>query len=62
MQRQYNWTMEQLSAGKTVLAYDRRAVGKPVAHLKSGDRVAMKGDVIFVDGKHASGWTFAVKP
>lgn len=62
MQRQYNWIMEQLSQGKTVLAYDRKAVGKPVAHLKSGDRVTMQGDVLFVGGKPANGWTFAVKP
>lgn len=62
MQAQYNWIKDQISQGKTVLAYDRRIAGGKVTRLKSMDRVTIWDGVVWVQGIKASGWTFAVKP
>lgn len=62
MQAQYDWIKEQLAQGKTVLAYDRRAVGCKVKRLKSMDRVTLYSGDVWVHGLNARGWTFAIKP
>lgn len=62
MQAQYNWIIDQLGQGKTVLAYNRKVTGKPVSHLRDISRVSLACGIVYVDGAPAKGWTFAVKP
>lgn len=62
MQAQYNWIKDQISQGKTVLAYDRQIAGGKVYRIKSMDRVTMFSGDVWVHGINARGWTFAVKP
>lgn len=62
MQAQYNWIKEQISQGKTVLAYDRRVPKARVYRLKSMDRVTFWSGDVWVHGLNSRGWTFALKP
>lgn len=62
MEKQYTWIMEQIAAGKVVLAYDRRAVKCKVYRLTSIGRVTIYNGDVYIHGINARGWTFAVKP
>lgn len=64
MQTQYNWIVDQIAQGKTVLAYDRSAPRGKVYRLnaKSDRMFWFDGNDVWVDGRNARGWTFALKP
>lgn len=56
---QYNFIIDQIGRGKTILAYLNG--GKP-KHIKSTARVALCDNVLFIDGQAAHGWTICVRP
>ena len=65
MQRQYNFAATATSEGKTVLFYNRAVAGDTVRHINAKSfarRVKLIGDVLYVDGRAAKGWTICVKP
>ena len=56
---QYNFILDQIARGNTVLAYHQ---GGKAKHLKSGARVALSDNVLYIDGIAAHGWTICVRP
>lgn len=61
MTKQYNWTLDQINQGRTVLVY-RGVTARSAKHIKTADRVALVGGVMMVDGVSCDGMTMAVKP
>ena len=65
MQRTYNIIREMVSDGYVVLAYDRRIPKGRTRYLTRANfdrRVALHGDIMYVDGNASKGWTFARRP
>lgn len=64
MTRLHTFIANAIDAGQTVLVYNTRAVGHnaKVKHVKSMDRVALVGDVVYVDGVSVKGKTVCLKP
>ena len=59
MQPQFDFIRSELTAGHTVLAYNRSAIMKPI-RLRAND-CAMIGGVLHIKGLPAKGWTIARK-
>lgn len=60
MQRQFNWAVSQVTAGRTVLVYEG-VCARSAKHVKAVDRLTMRGDDMYVDGICARGMTIALK-
>ena len=50
-----------IAQGRTVLVY-RGVTARSAKHVTTADRLAMVGDVLYVDGVSTKGMTIAVKP
>lgn len=61
MNRQYDFAINAISQGRTVLVYHWPERGR-VAHVKRADRLSMRDGVLFVDGKSAKGKTVCLRP
>lgn len=64
MQKIYTFAAEQSAQGRTILARDGKRV-MPTKTIKPSDfarRVTFDGDMMYVDGQPAKGWTVCVKP
>lgn len=65
MEPQYNFIRDSVAQGKTILAYDRKAVPIRACHINARNftkRVKLVERALVVDGIIALGWTLAVKP
>lgn len=62
MTRIHAWTRSQIAQGRTVLVYNRGIFANTAKHVKTADRVELRGDVMYVDGASVKGWTVAIKP
>lgn len=61
MHRIHTTCTNAIAQGRTVLVY-RGVTAKSTKHVTKSDRLAMVGDVLYVDGVSAKGMTIAVKP
>lgn len=61
MHNQYTFAINAINAGRTVLVYNWPSQGK-VAHVAKTERLALRGGVMYVDGKSAKGKTICLKP
>lgn len=62
MHRIYQFILDSVNQGHTILAYDRSVANPHVYHIKDASRVTLCGDVLHVDGVPAKGWTVCRKP
>ena len=61
MERQYQFALDQIAQGRTVLVYHWPERGS-VAHVKRADRLSLRDGVMYCDVKSAKGMTVVVKP
>ena len=61
MTRQYQFCLDSIASGRTVLVYNGVTASK-AKHVKTADRVAMVGQTLFIDGQSAKGLTICLKP
>lgn len=61
MTRQYQFCLDAIASGRTVLVYKGVTASK-ARHLRSVDRVALIDGVMYVDGQSAKGLTICLKP
>ena len=61
MERQYKFALEQIAQGRTVLIYNG-VTARSAKHVKSADRLAMIGGMLYCDGQSCAGLTVALKP
>lgn len=57
----YTFALDAISQGRTVLVY-RGVTAKTAKHVKTADRIALVGGVMYVDGVSSKGLTVALKP
>jgi len=65
MEPQYNMIRDEVTKGRTVLCYNRKAVPQRIRRINARNfaaRVGMVERALTIDGIIAMGWTFAVKP
>lgn len=60
MHKQLAFIKSELTAGNTVLAYNRRVIMKPIRVNESDCK--MLGDVLYIKGMPAKCWTIVRKP
>ena len=61
MTRQYQFCLDAIKQGRTVLVYKGVTASK-AKHVKTVGRVALVGQTLFIDGKSAKGLTICLKP
>jgi len=61
MHKIYNFATASIASGHTILIY-RGWPAKTAKHVKSVDRLELRGGVMFVDGVSAKGFTICRKP
>lgn len=61
MTRQYQFCLDAIKQGRTVLVYKGVTASK-AKHVKTADRVALIGQTLFIDGQSAKGMTICLKP
>ena len=57
----YTFCIDAIAQGRTVLVY-RGVTSKTAKHVKTVERLAMVGDVLYCDGVSCKGMTVALKP
>lgn len=61
MERHYQFALTAIAQGRTVLVYSG-VTARSAKHVKTAERLALVGDVMYVDGVSAKGMTVALKP
>lgn len=61
MTRQYQFCLDAIAQGRTVLVYKGVTASK-AKHVNCPDRFDIKDGVMYVDGKSAKGMTICLKP
>lgn len=61
MNRQYAFALNAIRSGHTVLIY-RGVTARSAKHVRSVERLEMRGSEMFCDGVSCAGMTMAIKP
>lgn len=61
MQHQYNFAINAIAQGRTVLIY-KGVTAQSAKHVKTSDRLSMVGRILHCDGQSCAGLTVALKP
>ena len=61
MTKQYNWAIQQIKHGRTVLVY-HGVTARMHFHVSRADRLSLVGDVLHVDGRPMPKATVALRP
>lgn len=61
MERQYTFAINSIAQGSTVLIY-KGVTARSAKHVKTADRLAIIGGMLYCDGQSCAGLTVALKP
>ena len=61
MERQYKFALNSIACGRTILIY-RGVTARSAKHVKTADRLALVGGVLYVDGVSAKGMAVCLRP
>lgn len=61
MTRQYQFCLDAIAQGRTVLVY-KGVTATKAKHVKTVGLVALVGQTLFIDGQSAKGLTICLKP
>ena len=61
MERIYKFSCQAIKSGRAVLIY-KGVTARTAKHVKSVDRLEMRGDVMYCDGFSCKGLTVCLKP
>ncbi len=61
MHKQYNWAIDQINQGRTVLVY-HGVTARMHFHISRADRLSLINDILHVDGKPMPKATVALRP
>ena len=61
MKRIYTFAINAIQSGRTVMIYNGWTA-KTAKHVKTADRIEMRGDVLYVDRVSCKGMTVCLKP
>lgn len=61
MHKIHTFALNAIQSGRTVLIY-KGWTAKTAKHVKTVDRLEMRGDVLYCDGVSCKGMTVALKP